>query len=301
MKVTRELLLLLFCCQKSIFALFSNAVCVPLGSLITLTASFKENDLVSVRKKGTFFCLEKIKGNWAKNATEILHNDCILPWFHIETMRWGLPSGFSSRCPKNCKISWFQLFYSTTNLAQFSSFFQLKTNLGFLKIRHEACSWDIEFLVFPFHFWEESFDEMFTLLVKFESTIIEQRSSNSIAAAATEQLLPSKVEEREWKWGGGNSCFLTPLEAVVVESPYFFVFREEQQHPQKNYKDSSSRQEIFKNWYFTVCTLLHSQTYRQRNNLGNGFYVLVMVKVVTVNVGHINFVVKLIWSFYYYT
>ena len=131
--------------------------------------------------------------------------------------------------------------------------FQLKTNLGFLKIRHEACSWDIEFLVFPFHFWEESFDEMFTLLVKFESTIIEQRSSNSIAAAATEQLLPSKVEEREWKWGGGNSCFLTPLEAVV-ESPYFFVFREEQQHPQKNYKDSSSRQEIFKNWYFTVCT-----------------------------------------------
>ena len=133
------------------------------------------------------------------------------------------------------------------------SWIQLKTNLGFLKIRHEACSWDIEFLVFPFHFWEESFDEMFTLLVKFESTIIEQRSSNSIAAAATEQLLPSKVEEREWKWGGGNSCFLTPLEAVV-ESPYFFVFREEQQHPQKNYKDSSSRQEIFKNWYFTVCT-----------------------------------------------
>ena len=180
--------------------------------------------------------------------------------------------------------------------------FSAKNNLGFLIIRHEACSWDIEFLVFPFHFWEESFDEMFTLLVKFESTIIEQRSSNSIAAAATEQLLPSKVEEREWKWGGGNSCFLTPLEAVV-ESPYFFVFREEQQHPQKNYKDSSSRQEIFKNWYFTVCTLLHSQTYRQRNNLGNGFYVLVMVKVVTVNVGHINlnFVVKLIWSFYYYT
>ena len=99
--------------------------------------------------------------------------------------QWDEASGFTSRCPKNCKISWFQLFYSTTNLALFSSFFQLKTNLGFLKIRHEACSWDIEFLVFPFHFWEESFDEMFTLLVKFESTIIEQRSSNSIAAAAT--------------------------------------------------------------------------------------------------------------------
>ena len=140
------------------------------------------------------------------------------------------------------------------------------------------------------------------------SSSLNRPSSSSEAQIASQQqlqqqLLPSKVEEREWKWGGGNSCFLTPLEAVV-ESPYFFVFREEQQHPQKNYKDSSSRQEIFKNWYFTVCTLLlHSQTYRQRNNLGNGFYVLVMVKVVTVNVGHINlnFVVKLIWSFYYYT
>ena len=45
---------------------------------------------------------------------------------------------------------------------------------------------------------------MFTLLVlvKFESTIIEQRSSNSIAAAApgaAAATVPSKVEEREWK------------------------------------------------------------------------------------------------------
>ena len=232
---------------------------------------------MSVRKKWTILLLPRKKGKLSKkcnrDSTTWLHI-ALVPYWNNE-MR--LASGFTSRRQLTStdflsyKISWFQLVFSAGKYFKIYIFHKLGR-------RHEACSWDIEFFSISIPFLRRALMKCLlcsSSLNRPSSSSEAQIASPAAAAAIAVEGRRKRMEVRRRQQLLSNS----PWSTVVVESPYTFSSFSENSHIPK--KEALRTAVDFQKLIFHFGALLppYNQTYRQRNNLGNGFYVLlVMVK-----------------------
>ena len=186
-------------------------------------------------------------------------------------MRWGLHQA------SRHVISWLQLQNQLVS-AGFLSYKILKTWI--LGRRHEACSWDIEFFSISIPFLRRALMKCLlcsSSLNRPSSSSEAQIASLAAAAAIAVEGRRKRMEVRRRQQLLSNS----PWSTVVVESPYTFSsFSENSNIPKKEaLRTAVDFQKLIFHFGALLPTPPYNQTYRQRNNLGNGFYVLlVMVK-----------------------